>query len=492
VANIAADLVHRGSARRLLAGLAIAAISVAVGLVVGRVPAAPAWLWLLAGPGLVLLVIVFTRSPRVCLALLVVTDVLGFYLDSASIGPVALRAIDIFWFGLVLWVIVLRAAEGRATTRRIGQTQLVWFLAALGISLFPIAVQSLGDVADPVVAWLRLVQTFSLVWLVPYAARNNDDAEFVLGAVEFAIFAEVSRAIGDALLHGNVVDRLQGVNGPNTTGLLSAILIAAAVHAPVPRRPPVRAALFVVGITGLLMSRSLGATAAIAATLGIFGLRRVVTARQSTRNALVAPVRILLLVVAAVSIGATFRASNLPTSSEFQQSTTVHRAVLATAGLELFADNPVVGIGWSRAPQLIGDPELNAQLRRRFGSGINPEFLPEKNPTEVHNAYIEVLAEAGLVGFGAFLLFVLAAGRGIRATLRSVREDARSYAIARCALVLLVVILVWWNDNTLYGAQPETVLAATFIGLLAATPAVFRNSEDGPGSDVSKLKKAAF
>jgi O-antigen ligase len=492
VANLAAEVVHRGSARRLIAGLVIVAISIAVGLAVGRLPEAPAWLWLLAGPGLLLLIIVLTRSARVCLALLLLVDVLGLYLDSFSIGPVALRTIDIFWFGLVLWVLVIRAADGPASSRRIGQPQLAWWLAALGVSLFPIAVQSLGDVTDPLVAWLRLVQTFSLVWLVPYAARDNDDSEFVLGAVEFAIFAEIARAIGDALLHGNVVERLQGANGPNTTGLLSAILIAAAVHAPVPRRFPVRAAIFVVGVTGLLMSRSLGATAAIAAALGIFGLRRVVTERASTRNALLAPVRIVLLVVAAVAIGASFRPDNLPTSAAFNQSTTVHRAVLATAGFELFADHPIVGVGWSRAPEVIGAPELNAQLRRRFGSGINPEFLPEKNPTGVHNAYVEILAEAGLLGIATFLLLLIASTRGIRNTLRSVRQDPRTYAIARCSLVLLVVILVWWNDNALYGAQPETVLAATFLGLIAATPAVLRNPEDVDGAVAPTRKRASY
>ena len=189
MANIAAELVHRGSARRLIVGLGIVALSVAVGLAVGRLPSAPPWLWLLAGPGLVLLIVMLTRSARVCLALLIIVDVLGFYLDSVNVGPVALRTIDLFWFGLVLWVIVIRAADGRASVRRIGQPQLAWWLIALGISLFPIAVQSLGDATDPLVAWLRLVQTFSLVWLVPYAVRDHDDNEWVLGAVELALFA---------------------------------------------------------------------------------------------------------------------------------------------------------------------------------------------------------------------------------------------------------------------------------------------------------------
>ncbi len=41
---------------------------------------------------------------------------------------------------------------------------------------------------------------------------------------------------------------------------------------------------------------------------------------------------------------------------------------------------------------------------------------------------------------------------------------------------MVVVILLWLNDNPLFGAQPETVLIATFLGLFAAAPAVMRDS----------------
>ena len=65
-------------------------------------------------------------------------------------------------------------------------------------------------------------------------------------------------------------------------------------------------------------------------------------------------------------------------------------------------------------------------------------------------------------------------GRGIRRILRSLRWNQALYVSARCAVVGIVVVLVWWNDNTLYGAQPESVLAATFLGILAAVPMVAR------------------
>ena len=32
---------------------------------------------------------------------------------------------------------------------------------------------------------------------------------------------------------------------------------------------------------------------------------------------------------------------------------------------------------------------------------------------------------------------------------------------------MLIVVLIWWNDNPLYGGQPETLLAALALGTLA-------------------------
>jgi O-antigen ligase len=217
------------------------------------------------------------------------------------------------------------------------------------------------------------------------------------------------------------------------------------------------------------MARSLGATAAVTATLGIFGVRSVAEMRAPLRSALLAPARIILLVIALAVLASSFRPENLPSSKNFEKSTTVHRAVLATAGLELFAGSPIAGIGWQRSPLLIADPALNAQLRRTFGQNINPEFLPEKNPTGVHNAYVQILAESGLIGIFAFLLLLFAAGRGIRSTLRELRDDPRAYRAARCAVILLVMVMIWWNDNGLYGGQPETIVAAVSLGLVAAS-----------------------
>ena len=50
-----------------------------------------------------------------------------------------------------------------------------------------------------------------------------------------------------------------------------------------------------------------------------------------------------------------------------------------------------------------------------------------------------------------------------------------------------MAVLLWWNDNALFGAQPETVLAATFLGILAAVPAV----RSGSGQAAPRGRDAA-
>ena len=58
-------------------------------------------------------------------------------------------------------------------------------------------------------------------------------------------------------------------------------------------------------------------------------------------------------------------------------------------------------------------------------------------------------------------------------------DPSRSlYLCMRATLVMIVVIMVWLNDNPLYGAQPETVLLALFLGMFAAAPAILRTTPE--------------
>jgi O-antigen ligase len=415
------------------------------------------------------------QGPTWCLLGLIAAVVFGYAHDAVTLGRVDLRVPDVFLVALAGWVVVLRARTGQRGWIP-GRTLLALWLASLGFSLYPLLVRGTID-ASALVGWLRLVATFALVWLVPYALYRLRDIEFVLAGIALLTTTEIFLAVVSAVAHGHVGERLSGANDPNATGLLAAIVVVLALHGPLPVRPPLRLFMFATGVVGLLMTRSLGATAAAAVALGIYGVRIVSARRADAPNRdLVVPTRLILMLVVGLGVAVALRPGNLPTSSKFGYSSTMGRVVIADAGLELFKEHPLFGAGWQRAPVEVSSPRVVAALQKQFGGSVNPAFIPRQgvNSSEVHNTYIQVLAEAGLVGFLLLIAVLITMGRGIAAILRSVRSNLRLYVAARAALVLLVVILVWWNDNTLYGAQPESVLAATFLGILAAVPAVAR------------------
>jgi O-antigen ligase len=157
----------------------------------------------------------------------------------------------------------------------------------------------------------------------------------------------------------------------------------------------------------------------------------------------------------------------------------VHRLVLADAGLRLFAGDPLTGIGWHNTSLEIGRPDVNAALHDDWGDGVNPHFFPSgPSGASVHNSYIEILAESGLVGFLAFLAAFISIGIGIVGVLRLARRQPTLYLCLRATLVMIVVILLWLNDNPLFGAQPETVFLAMFLGMFAAAPAIVRDAPE--------------
>lgn len=260
-----------------------------------------------------------------------------------------------------------------------------------------------------------------------------------------------------------------GLVNPNELGLVSGLLILFAVFGALGPSPLHRVPLGVVGAVGLLQSQSVGSLVAtsVAMLLGLVFLvapsRRILAA-----GALRAATALGIAIVLAYGVAAVIRPSNLPTSEGFRDSSAGHRTVMAAAGLELFERNPVIGVGWRRSedPEVIGDPGLNGELRARFPATRN-EFFPDVTPASVHNAYVQVMADLGAIGLGLFLFMLASVGLGVRRVLQAVPRGSPEHRQLWFMAWGLVLILVWLNDNPLYGAQPETVYPALFIGAIA-------------------------
>jgi O-antigen ligase len=88
------------------------------------------------------------------------------------------------------------------------------------------------------------------------------------------------------------------------------------------------------------------------------------------------------------------------------------RAELARTAGRLFATAPVFGIGIGEFFERSADYILDPGVRRIY---------PREN---AHNNFLQVLAETGIVGFGAFLWLLVASGAAMR---RGVRQDANRW-----------------------------------------------------------------
>ncbi len=135
-------------------------------------------MWLLAAPLLLLVAYVASLGPKWAVAFLMGAIVFGFS-EKITLGSFDLRVPDLFYVILFGWALVIRARGGQRGYL-IGRPLLALWFVALGLSLYPLLLQ--GDIGvDGLIPWLRLLATFSLVWLVPYALRTRRDVHFALG-----------------------------------------------------------------------------------------------------------------------------------------------------------------------------------------------------------------------------------------------------------------------------------------------------------------------
>lgn len=237
-----------------------------------------------------------------------------------------------------------------------------------------------------------------------------------------------------------------------------------------------RAAFGAIGLLGLVISKSQGAfvgTAVVAvlalATTGAYGrsdARGVrATVKRLNRSALAAACAGVVVVAGILLL----RPESIPTSSKFHESTVYHRIIVGTGGLEIFSQHPLLGVGWRRSdsPAVIASADVAAKLRRRFSTPTET-FYPDTQITSVHNTYVQLLAELGLVGATLFGLAVWGVGRPVLAYLRNLPRGSEAWRQARFFTFGALLSLIWLNDNPLYGGQPETVLLAVVLGSLVA------------------------
>lgn len=427
---------------------------------------------------------VLTRGPLWALAAYVGCYAFGTYNYSIGVGPLNLRPTDLPYVALLGWAWVARRRYGRVPRNQIGQGAWFAFICVTLLSLAPIWLRGTASVLSPGISWLRLLETVSVIGLLPYLVRSARDLQTLLRLFTAALAGEVTVALVKLAINGNVHDRLSAQLDKNALGLAAALLLVLAVHTPLVRRSWPRWYCILIALICLPFTRSIASMTAAALTIGIFGLR---VARRSTarRGRLFVPIRLLTLVFGLIAALTILRPSNLPWNEDYSQSDTPARLILAEGALYTYVHHPVLGVGNARSgsPEVQSDPGLNTWLREQFPHA-KAESFPDVNPSQVHDAYVQILADTGTVGGLCLLFIIIGVGRGAGAALRRPRDEL-SWQLARASTAGLVVVAIWCNDNGIFGGQIETASIGLFVGCLATCLPLRRQAPTADAADLT-------
>jgi O-antigen ligase len=140
-----------------------------------------------------------------------------------------------------------------------------------------------------------------------------------------------------------------------------------------------------------------------------------------------------------------------------------HREVLLYVGVRIFLDRPVLGAGWQASFEEDTYGPFLDDARARYPDEPALVFPSPEHPWGVQNAYVQALADLGLVGLLA-LGAVVASGLlvGARAALRGPPLGSGAGLAAVC---WLLVVLGVWTGVGLIAGLPVTALLWLALGL---------------------------
>lgn len=418
---MAADAAERRSSPSAALRLLVAPAVLLGGIAAGVVVAQPEWgLVVFGAAALVVLLSVTLRRPWVAGVALVV----AVFTDASSVAearyglPSALQALIVVAFAAV----VLRAAAGRqaGTGTAPACLLLLVYLVAMTASVLTaqqpeVAVATIaeyvkaGAVGVLVVALVNnAAQLRRVVWGIVAAGLGLAAVnvfQYVTGSFDRAYlgFAEarvvqIAGVVDDARLSGPVGD-------PNFFAQLMVVIVPLAADRVL--REQRRVLRVVAGAAAGLAAATVVLTysrGGLLSLLVVAGLLMMLY--RSRRVVLVAAVGlgVLVLVTAALQSAYLTRLAAVgpfqgPVIGEPLDPSLQGRASEAYVAIEMFRDNPLLGIGVG------GYPGAYQRYVQELGTD------PRVEPRESHSLFLEVVAEGGLVGLAALVLVLAVAGR---------------------------------------------------------------------------------
>jgi O-antigen ligase len=336
---------------------------------------------------------------------------------------------------------------------------------------------------DNLVSFLKLTEYALLAVAVPLLVRRTEDLTIVLGTI--VLWATAASAVAVFQFFGldvfgawNAGWRQPSFLGHHDLAALAAVPTSLAVtRIVVGRRRMPAAQLFAWALVGGMLGVVLAGSVAAAAGLAVGAVALCLAARRrfspSGRQLLA-----VAAVVAVVAGGVTavrgdaledfvrflgVRGDEPPQGVE----TYSQRAVLAYIGLRIFEDNPVVGVGWQRSsrPEVF-QPYL-ADAHERFPDVVELAFPAPDREWGVQNLYVQLLADAGIIG----LLLLLAVGAaGLVLAWRTAVHAPTAWA-AGAGLALLCALLTLageWASLGIVAGIPLQAATCLLLGLAAA------------------------
>lgn len=219
-----------------------------------------------------------------------------------------------------------------------------------------------------------------------------------------------------------------------------------------------------IGLAALALSGSVagiaGMAAAVAAVLLVAGRRGTLTRRRAA--GLAAAFAVAATATVAIRGGDIDQFARYLGLREQEEATRTavqtysQRTLLGYLGIRVFRDHPVVGVGWQATNDFATLEPYLSDARGRFDDVAAEAFPSPARPWGVQNAWIQALADLGIVGF---VLFALALGvPAVVGLLHGLRAPPTESAIGLAAAAMLLVLAGIWTAQGLVAGLPADSL----------------------------------
>lgn len=386
-----------------------------------------------------------------------------------ELGPLSLRYVDgafCLFVGMVLARNVIGQRAAILTEVRQLFTPLLFFLVYIGVSVALVPISAPDFLGASMASYMRLLLTASFAPVLCVSLRDEWDVQFFNKTI--ILVSIVTVALGFWLVFAGGAEVLSrrsgGVIGIGSLGLVSGLLV---LYAFLERdRNPWSLAwicALAAGLLGLYLAKTATPAVAVALTVAFY----FATMRAGRFDLLKWGVVCTIMMTAAAAAIFSFRQSDVSGFADLSGGSFAERLMIAYAGLWIFLDHPLTGVGWqaSTSAAVLTSPALVTGVTEKF-SHLHSDYFFVTLATSLHNMYIQFLAELGTIGFALFVWACFRTGKSVARIVKNTHAESPYRVWVQFYTLGLIYLLIWWNNSALFGGQIESILAFTFLALL--------------------------